>query len=174
MACHRGRGSGQQTWVRHKPSWRRSPLTPPQSRRNLHRTGKEILGGHNRTLCTRTQEKGAVTPQETDPDLPGSVQESPGEAWVSGGRCRAGGTGCRCACMGPFGGSGRCPHCLHHSLASSNNREGTAPPINGKLDEKFTEHGPNHQNKTQFPPFSLCHQETSINFLSLPIRGQTK
>lgn len=41
------------------------------------------------------------------------------------------------------------------SLASSNTREGTAPPINGKLDEKFTEHGPNHQNKTQFPPVSL-------------------
>ena len=33
----------------------------------------------------RTQEKGAVTPQETDSDLPGSVQESPAEAWVSGG-----------------------------------------------------------------------------------------
>ena len=27
-------------------------------------------------VCTRTQEKGAVTPQETDPDLPMSVQES--------------------------------------------------------------------------------------------------
>ena len=26
-----------------------------------------------------------MTPQETDPDLPGSVQESPTEAWVSGG-----------------------------------------------------------------------------------------
>ena len=36
-------------------------------------------------MCTRTQEKGAVTPQETDPDLPVSVQESPAEAWVSGG-----------------------------------------------------------------------------------------
>ena len=36
-------------------------------------------------MCTRTQEKGAVTPQEPDPDLPGSVQESPGEAWVGGG-----------------------------------------------------------------------------------------
>jgi len=34
---------------------------------------------------TRTQEKGAVTPQETDPDLPVSVQQSPTEAWVSGG-----------------------------------------------------------------------------------------
>ena len=36
-------------------------------------------------VCTRTQEKAAVTPQETDPDLPVSVQESPVEAWVSGG-----------------------------------------------------------------------------------------
>ena len=32
----------------------------------------------------QTQEKGAVTPQETDPDLPVSVQESLAEAW--GGR----------------------------------------------------------------------------------------
>ena len=34
---------------------------------------------------TRIQEKGAVTPKETDPDLPVSVQESPAEAWVGGG-----------------------------------------------------------------------------------------
>ena len=32
---------------------------------------------------TRTLEKGAVTPQETDPDLPGSAQESLVEAWVA-------------------------------------------------------------------------------------------
>ena len=36
-------------------------------------------------MCIRTQEKGAVTQQETDPDLPGCVQESPVEAWVTGG-----------------------------------------------------------------------------------------
>ena len=36
-------------------------------------------------MCTRTQEKGAVTPPESDPDLPVSVQESPVEAWVGGG-----------------------------------------------------------------------------------------
>ena len=30
----------QQTWVWHKPSWRRFPLTPPQSWQNLHRSGK--------------------------------------------------------------------------------------------------------------------------------------
>ena len=36
-------------------------------------------------LCTRTQEKGAVTPQEVALDLPVGVQESLAEAWVSGG-----------------------------------------------------------------------------------------
>ena len=48
--------------------------------------GKQTLGGHKQNLvCTRTQTKGAVTPQETDPDLPMSVQKSPVKAWVSGG-----------------------------------------------------------------------------------------
>ena len=32
---------------------------------------------------TRTQEKGAMTPQETEPDLPVSVWESLAEAWVN-------------------------------------------------------------------------------------------
>ena len=36
-------------------------------------------------VCTRTQEKGAVTPQETEPDLPVSVQESLAETWVNSG-----------------------------------------------------------------------------------------
>ena len=36
-------------------------------------------------LCTRTQEKGAVTPQETVPDLPVGVQESLVKVWVGGG-----------------------------------------------------------------------------------------
>ena len=43
------------------------------------------LGEHKQNLvCTRTQEKGAVTPQETDPDFPVNVQESPVEAYVNG------------------------------------------------------------------------------------------
>ena len=46
--------------------------------------GKQTLGGHKQNLMhTSTQEKGAVTPQETDPDLPLSVQESLAEVWVS-------------------------------------------------------------------------------------------
>ena len=36
-------------------------------------------------VCTRTQEKGVVTPQETDPDMPESVQEYLVEVWVGGG-----------------------------------------------------------------------------------------
>ena len=44
------------------------------------------FGGHKQNLVhTRTQEKGAVTPQETDPDLPMSIQETLVEVWVGGG-----------------------------------------------------------------------------------------
>ena len=64
---------------------------------------------------TRTQEKGAVTLQETDPDLPMSVQESPVVAWVGSGLLQAGGTECSNAFMGPF--EGGCHYHLHHSLA---------------------------------------------------------
>ena len=37
--------------------------------------GNRLLEGRNKTVHTRTQEKGTVTPQETEPDLPVSVQE---------------------------------------------------------------------------------------------------
>ena len=45
--------------------------------------GKQTLGGHKQNLVpTRTQEKGAVTPQETDPDMlvTQTGQESTAEA----------------------------------------------------------------------------------------------
>ena len=85
MDCRRGQGLWMQTWVWHKPSWRRSPLTHQRAARTYTGLGNRLLVGTNRTLCTRTQEKGAVSPQETDPDLTVSVQESPWEAWVGGG-----------------------------------------------------------------------------------------
>ena len=45
-----------------------------------------MLGRHKQNLVyTRTQEKGAVTLEETDPDLPVIVQESLVEAWVGSG-----------------------------------------------------------------------------------------
>ena len=48
--------------------------------------GKQTLGGQKQNLvCIRTKEKGAMTPQEADPDLPMSVKESPVEVWVGSG-----------------------------------------------------------------------------------------
>ena len=62
--------------------------------------GKQTLGGHKQNvMCTRCQEKGAVTPQETDPDLSLSVWESLAEVWVSGGLLQVRGTECM---HGPF------------------------------------------------------------------------
>ena len=47
---------------------------------------KQTLGGHKQNFVhNQTQEKGAVTPQVTQPDFPVSVQESPAEAWVDSG-----------------------------------------------------------------------------------------
>ena len=55
-----------------------------------------ILGGHKQNFVhTRTQKKGAVTPQETDPDLPVSVQESLVEVWVGSGLLLGSHTECR-------------------------------------------------------------------------------
>ena len=51
--------------------------------RTSTRLGKQTLGGPKHKLVhTRTQQKGAVTPQETEPDFPVSVQESLADAWV--------------------------------------------------------------------------------------------
>ena len=45
-----------------------------------------MLGRHKQNLvCTRTQEKGAATPQMTEPDWPVSVQESWMEMWINSG-----------------------------------------------------------------------------------------
>ena len=59
-----------------------STMEPPELTQDWE---NRILEGTNNLACTTTQEKGAVSPQETDPDLPVSVQESPAEVWVGGG-----------------------------------------------------------------------------------------
>ena len=60
-----------------------SPTTDPSELTGL---GKQTLEGYKQNVvCTRTQEKGTVTLQETDPNLPVSVQESQAEVWVGGG-----------------------------------------------------------------------------------------
>ena len=61
----------QKTWLWHTPWWRRSPLAPQRAARIYTGLGKQTLERHKQNLVgMRTQEKGAVTLQETDPDLP--------------------------------------------------------------------------------------------------------
>ena len=59
-----------------------------------------------------------MTLQETDPDLPVSVQESLMEAWVDGGLLQGRGTEWGSMCMAPFEGGRHYLHYLHQSLAS--------------------------------------------------------
>ena len=70
-----------------------------------------------------------MTPEETDPDLPVSVQESPAEAWVSGGLLQGRGTQCGSACMGSFEGGRHYLHYFHHSLVSGQTRGREHSPI---------------------------------------------
>ena len=108
-----------QTWVWHKPSWRGSPLPHQRAARTYKELGIQSPGGHKQNLvCNRTQEKGAVTHQETDPDLPVSVRSLQQRHGLVVTCCRVQGTECSSACMGPFEGGRHYLHYLHHSLAS--------------------------------------------------------
>ena len=139
--------------------------------------GKQDFRGHKQNLVhTRTQEERAVTPQETDPDLPVSGQESPAEAWVGGGLLQAWGTECSSACMGPFEGGWQYLHYLHHSLASgqTTGRE-YSPTYQQKIGSKiyWARSWPSEQHPVS-PSVSLAHHEGSISLLSFSIRGQTE
>ena len=76
----------QQTWVWHKHSWGRTPLTPTQSHQNLHRSGETDSWRAKTESCVH-QDPGerSSDPTRDWPRLPVSVQESVVEAWVSGG-----------------------------------------------------------------------------------------
>ena len=96
--------------------------------------GKQTLEGHKQNLvCTRTQEKGAVTPEETESDLPVSVQESPVEAWVDSGLLGDQGHGIQqsrelqSAGLSPFEGSHHYCHYPSHRDREGGNREETQP-----------------------------------------------
>ena len=60
--------------------WGKQRLQPWRAQQNL--------------ACTKTQRKGAVTPQETEPKPPTSVGGSPVEMWLGKGIPQGWGTGC--------------------------------------------------------------------------------
>ena len=71
----------QQTWYGTSPVGGAQHYPYHRATRTYIGLGKQTLGRHKQNLvCTRTQEKGAGTPLETDPDLPMRVQESLEEA----------------------------------------------------------------------------------------------
>ena len=79
----------QQTWVRHKPSWRRSPLTPPQSHQNLHRTG-ETDSGRAQTEPSAHQGPGErssdpIRLTQTCRECPGVSGRGVGQWWSAAG-----------------------------------------------------------------------------------------
>ena len=123
-ASSRGRSSGcnylglQTLW--HKPSWRSSPLTPPQSRQYLDRTELTDSWRAQTELCAY-QDPGE---RSSDPrrDWPSPARECPGvSSGGVGGGCRAaglGGTESGSMCLGPSEGGHRYLHHLRHSLFS--------------------------------------------------------
>ena len=79
----------QQIWVWHKPSWRRSPVTSPQSCQNLHRTGKYTLGGHKQKLAHQDPGERNSDPTRDWPRLacecPGASSGCMGQCWPAAG-----------------------------------------------------------------------------------------
>ena len=139
--------------------------------------GEQTLGGHRQNLVhTRTQEKGAETPQETDPDLPVSVQESAVKAWASGACCRVRGTESGSVCTGPFEGGRHCLHHPHHSLVSgqTTGRE-QSPGHQHTIGLKICWARPwALEQDPVSPTVSISHQKASISLLSVSLREQTE
>jgi len=127
-------------------------------------------------VCSRSQEKGAVSIQKIDPDLPVSLQESPAEAWVDSSLLWSQG------------------HWIQQSMPKSFWRRSPLPSLllpkfgSGQTTER--EHSPTHEEKIglkiywawpcpseldpDYPTVSLSHQEASTSLFSLSIRGQTE
>ena len=114
LPCSSGLLQRQRLWC-NRPGYGISPL----GRGHHYPTTEPPLGRHKQNLVhTRTQEKGAVTPQETDPDLPGSLQWRRGSAWPAAGL----GALSTAVHHGTFEGGLHYPHHLHHSLVSGQKR----------------------------------------------------
>ena len=121
-----------------------------------------------------TQEKGAVTRQETDQTclwVSRSLQWRHGSVVACG---RVGSTECSSACIEPFEGGHHYLHYLHHSLASSQTTgRGHSPSHQQKIELKiyWAWPCPSEQNPVSFS-VSLSHQKASISLLSFSIRGR--
>ena len=79
----------QQTWVWHKPSWRRSPITHHRGTRTYTRLGKQTPGGHKQNLVHQDPGERSSEPQRDGPRLaheyPGVSSGFVGQWWPAAG-----------------------------------------------------------------------------------------
>ena len=124
----------KQTWVWHKPSWTRSPLTHHRATKTYSGLGNRLLEGTNRTLCTRIRRR----EQGPHKRLTQTCTWVSRSLWWRRGSvvscCRVGGTECSSACMGPFEVGRHYLHYLLHSLASHQTTGREHSLTNRKLD----------------------------------------
>ena len=144
----------QQTWVWHKPSWRRSPLTPPYSCQNLHRTGEtDSWRAQTKSCVSQDPEQRSSEPKR---DWPRLASECPSVSSRGMHQWR------------PAAGSGALSAGVHAwdllkeitiifitstIVWSQVKQQGgnTALPINRKLDLRFIEHGLPIKPRPSFP-----------------------
>ena len=166
----------QQTWVWHKPSRRRSPLTPLQSHQSLHRTGETDSWRAQTEPCVHQD----PVERSSDPtrDWPRLAHECPG---VLGGGVSQ---------RWPAAGLGALSVAVHAwDLWRRSPLSSLPPPWFGSREKAGRQHSPTQQQKIGLkiywalpcrseqdpvsPSVSLSYQEAPTNLLSFSIRGQT-
>ena len=127
-------------------------------------------------MHTRTQEKGAVNPQETDPNLPVSFKESLAEAWV-GGALLLGREHWVWQCVhGTFEGGCHYLHYLYHSLVSgqTTGREHNSTKSADNWIKDLLKIAPPIRTRPNFPHSQFLPSGSFHSLLSLSFRGQTE
>ena len=96
-----------------------------------------------------------MTPQETDKDLSGSVQKSPSEAWFSGGLLQGWGAVSVAVLAWEFLKKVFIIFITSTIVWPQDKQQGGNTVVAHQQKIRFMEHGPAHQNKTQFLPQSV-------------------
>ena len=160
-----------QTWVWHKPSWRRSPLTPPQNHQNLHRPGETDSWRAETKLCKHQNpgERSSNPHRELTCECPGVSSGGMGQGWPAS----ESETLREAVCAWDLLKEVAIIFITSTIVWPQVKQQGgnTAPPINRKLKIYWTWPRPSVQDPVS-PSVSLSHQEASTSLLFLSIRGQ--
>ena len=165
----------QQTWVLHKPSWRRSPLPYHRTTRNYTGLGKHTLRGDKQNLCAPGPRRKEQWPHkrliQTCPWVSRSLQQRHGSV-VACFKVR--GTECSSGCRDLL------KEVTIIFITSTivwpqvKQQEGNSPTHQQQIGWKiyWTWPHPSEQDPVS-PTVSISHQEASISLLYLSFRGQT-